>query len=68
MSELTKQEVATMWVYADEYSKQTRGIKDFYLLLSESRKRNIERFLHELDEAPLQSQPEESHASLETGK
>jgi hypothetical protein len=54
---LTRAEIATMWVYGDEYSKQKEGIREFYAAMSASKRLNIGHFLSELDSAEPQPCP-----------
>lgn len=51
MRSLTKEEVAAMWLYADEYGKSTLSAIDFWKQLDESRKRTVRAFLKELKRA-----------------
>lgn len=49
---LTKQEIAAMWLYGDDYARRGIGAIAYYKLLSEFKKNNIDRMIKEISEAP----------------
>lgn len=50
---LNKREIAAMWIYGSEYAASGAGAIDFYAhVLTDAKRRIIEKFLAELSEAP----------------
>lgn len=52
MRELTRLEIAAMWLWGAEYAKGGLGAIEFYERLTTSRRDTVKRFLEQLDAAP----------------
>jgi hypothetical protein len=48
MRELTPEEVAAMWLYGREYSRQSLGIIEWYARQDAGRKGTVQRFVAEM--------------------
>lgn len=48
MRELTQQERAAMWLYADEYAQSTYSAIEFYEQLHPSAKETVDRMISEI--------------------
>ena len=49
MSEATKCEVAMMWLYGDEYSRQSLSARDYWKQLDPSKKRFVRDMLRAVE-------------------
>jgi hypothetical protein len=47
-SDVTKEEVAAMWLYAKQYAESGLSAKDFYRRLSTSDKRQLQRMVDDI--------------------
>ena len=47
--ETTKCERAAMWLFGEEYSRQSLSVRDYWAGLSRSRKELVRFMLHEID-------------------
>ena len=52
MEQLTKEELAAMWIYSSEYSRQRLGVVEWWKQQPDSRHEDVRRFLRTLAEAP----------------